>query len=72
VDLLKDFAILDTFLVALDELVISDAYAGVAVLEELVGVAMEPLVGLHDDPPEVEGVPEATLGHLEVGRECLG
>jgi hypothetical protein len=37
-DLLKDFAVPETFLVAIDNLVIPDADASVAVLEELVGV----------------------------------
>jgi hypothetical protein len=38
VDLLKDLAVPETFLVAVDDLVIFDADASVAVLEELVGV----------------------------------
>jgi hypothetical protein len=71
VDLLKDLAIPDTFLVAVDNLVVSDTGAGVAILEELVGVVAEPLIGLHGDPPEVEGVPRVIVGRLEVGRERL-
>jgi hypothetical protein len=71
-DLLKDLAIFDTLLVAFDDLVVPDADAGVAVLEELVGVVAEPLVGLHGDPLEVECVPRAIVGRLEVGREGLG
>jgi hypothetical protein len=38
VDLLKDLAVPDTFLIAIDDLVISDTDAGVAVLEKTVGV----------------------------------
>jgi hypothetical protein len=72
VDLLKDLAILDAFLVALDDLVISDANACVAILEEFFGVVTEPLLGLHDDPPEVEGISREIVGHLEVGGEGLG
>jgi hypothetical protein len=45
---------------------------GVAILEEPVGVVAEPLIGLHDDPPEVEGVPKVIIGHLEVGHEGMG
>jgi hypothetical protein len=37
VDLHKDLVILDAFLAAIDDLVISDANTSVAVLEELVG-----------------------------------
>jgi hypothetical protein len=61
-DLLEDLAIPDAFLVAPNDLVVSDAYAGVAVLEELVRVFMEPFNGLHGDIPEVEGVPRAIVG----------
>jgi hypothetical protein len=38
VDLLQNLAVPKTFLVAIDDLVIPDAYASVAVLEEPVGV----------------------------------
>jgi hypothetical protein len=38
VNLLKDLADLETFLVAIDDLVVSNANTGVAVLEEPVGV----------------------------------
>jgi hypothetical protein len=38
VDLLKDLAVPDTFLIAIDDLVIPDTDAGVAVLEKTVGV----------------------------------
>jgi hypothetical protein len=41
------------------------------VLEEPVGVVVKPLIGLHGDPAEVEGVPRVILGCLEVGREGL-
>jgi hypothetical protein len=37
-DLLEDLAVPETFLVAVDDLVVSNADTGVAVLEELVGV----------------------------------
>jgi hypothetical protein len=40
VDLLKDFAVPETFLVAVDDLVIPDADASVAVLEEPVGAVL--------------------------------
>jgi hypothetical protein len=43
-----------------------DNNAGVAVLEELVGVVAQPLAGLHGHPPEVEGVSRAIIGRLEV------
>jgi hypothetical protein len=69
--LLKDLAILDTLLVTVDDLVILDTDAGVAVLEELVGVMSKLLVGLHGHPPEVEGISRAIVGHLEVGCEGL-
>jgi hypothetical protein len=38
VDLLKDLTVPETFLVAVDDLIVSNADAGVIVLEELVGV----------------------------------
>jgi hypothetical protein len=38
-------------------LVVPNADAGVAVLEEPVGVVPQPLSGLHGHPSEVEGVP---------------
>jgi hypothetical protein len=38
VNLLKDLAVPETFLVAVDDLVVPDAGASVVVLEELVGV----------------------------------
>jgi hypothetical protein len=72
VDLLKDLAIFDALLVALHDQIVPDADAGVAVLEESVGEVTKPLVCLHGDPPEVEGVPRVIVGHLEVGREGLG
>jgi hypothetical protein len=40
VDLLKDLAVLETFFVAVDDLVVPNADAGVAVLEEPVGVVL--------------------------------
>jgi hypothetical protein len=42
-DLVKDLAVPETFLVAVDDLVVPDADAGVAVLEEPVGVVAQPL-----------------------------
>jgi hypothetical protein len=66
VDLLKDLAVPETFLVAVDDLVVPDADASVAVLEEPVGVVPQPLTSLHGNPPEVEGVSRAIIGHLEV------
>jgi hypothetical protein len=72
VNLLKDLAISDDLFVALNDLVVSDANVGIMVLEEPVGVVMEPLLELHDDLPEVEGVSRAIVGHLEVGSEGLG
>jgi hypothetical protein len=44
------------FPVTVDDLVIPNANAGVAVLEELVGVVTKPLACLHGHPLEVEGV----------------
>jgi hypothetical protein len=70
-DLLKDLAISDALLVAVNNLVVSDADTSVAVLEEPVGVVAKPLVGLHGDPPEVEAIPWAIVGRLEVGSEGL-
>jgi hypothetical protein len=66
VDLLKDLAIPKAFLVAVDELVVSDANAGVTVLEEPVGVVAKSLTSLHGHPPEVEGVSRVIVGCLEV------
>jgi hypothetical protein len=45
VDLLKDLAVPEAFLVAVDDLVVSDANASVAVLEETVDVVAKPLAG---------------------------
>jgi hypothetical protein len=70
-DLLKDLAISDALLVAVNDLVVSDADKSVAILEESVGIVAKPLVGLHGDPPKVEGIPRVVVGHLEVGREGL-
>jgi hypothetical protein len=72
VDLLKDFAVSETFLVAVDELVVPNADAGVAILKEPVGVVPQPLSGLHGHPPEVEGISRAIVGHLKVRSEGLG
>jgi hypothetical protein len=72
VDLLKNLVIADTLLVAFDDLVVLDTDVGVTVLEEPVGVVVEPLIGLHGDPLEVEGVPRVIVGRLEVGREGMG
>jgi hypothetical protein len=71
VDLLEDLAVPNAFLVAFNDLIISDAYTGVAVLEEPVCVVAEPFIGLHGDSAEVEGVHRAIVGRLEVGREGL-
>jgi hypothetical protein len=49
--------------------VVPDIDTGIAVLEEPVGVITEPFIRLHGDPPEVECVPKAIVGRLEVGRE---
>jgi hypothetical protein len=65
-DLPEDVAVLDTFLVAVHDLVISDTDVGVAVLEEPVVVVTKPLTGLHGHPPDVEGVSRVIIGHLEV------
>jgi hypothetical protein len=65
-DLLEDLAVLDAFLVAVHNLVVPDANAGFAVLEEPIGVVAKPLVGLHGHPAEVEGVSKAIIGRLEV------
>jgi hypothetical protein len=64
-DLLKDLAVSETFLVAIDDMVIPNADAGVAVLEELIGVVPQPLSGLHGHPSEVEGISRAIVGRLE-------
>jgi hypothetical protein len=71
-DLFEDLVTPNALLVGLDDLVVSDAYTGVAVLEEPIRVFVESLIGLHDDPPEVEGISRVVAGHLEVGREGLG
>jgi hypothetical protein len=71
VDLLKDLAVPETFLVAIDDLVILNADIGVAVLEEPVGVVPQPLTGLHSHPPEVEGIVGVIVRCLEVRREGL-
>jgi hypothetical protein len=55
-DLLKDLAVSKALLVAIDDLVVPDANAGVAVLKEPVGVVTKPLASLHGYPPEVEGI----------------
>jgi hypothetical protein len=55
-DLLKDLVVPETFLVPIDDLVIPVADAGIAVLEEPVGVVAQLLAGLHGHPPEVESV----------------
>jgi hypothetical protein len=66
VDLLKDLAVPDAFLVPVHNLIFPDANAIVAVLKELVGVVAKPLTGLHGHPPEVEGVSRAIVGRLKV------
>jgi hypothetical protein len=71
VDLLKDLAILDAFLVAVNDLIASDDNTCVVVLGEPVGVVTKPLLRLHDNPVEVEGVSRAIVGRLEVGGESL-
>jgi hypothetical protein len=40
VDLLKDLAVPETFLVVVDDLVVSNADAGVTILEEPIGVVL--------------------------------
>jgi hypothetical protein len=72
VDLLKDLTVPETFLVAVDELVVPNADTGVAVLEEPVGVVSQQLARLHGHPPEVEGVAGAIVRRLEVRCEGLG
>jgi hypothetical protein len=71
VDLLKDLAVPETFLVAVDDLVVLDADASVVVLEESVSVVSLPLTNLHGHPPEVEGVSRVIIGRLEVRGEGL-
>jgi hypothetical protein len=71
-DLLKELAIFDALLVAFDDLVIPDTNSLVADLEELVVVVTKLLLGLHVDPPEVEGISRSIAGRLEVGGEGLG
>jgi hypothetical protein len=76
VNLLEDLVVPETFLVAVDDLVVPDADTGVAVLEEPVGVVPQPRTGwcsptaaLQDSwshPPEVEGVARAIIRCLEV------
>jgi hypothetical protein len=65
-DLLKDLAVPEAFHVAVDDLVVPDADASVAVLEEPVGIVSQPLPGLHGHPPDVEGISRAIIGRLEV------
>jgi hypothetical protein len=62
VDLLEDLAFLDTFLLAVHDLVVSNTKAGVAVLEEPVDVVAKPLTGLHGHPPEDEGFSRVIIG----------
>jgi hypothetical protein len=71
-DLLKDLVVPKAFLVAVDDLVVADVNASVAVLEEPVGVVAMPLAGLHGHPPEVEGISRVIVGHLKVQSEGLG
>jgi hypothetical protein len=70
-NLLEDLAVPETFLVAIDNLVVPNTDASVAVLEEPVGVVAQPLTGLHGHPPEVEGVSRVIIGRLEVRIEGL-
>jgi hypothetical protein len=72
VNLLEDLTVPETFLVAIDDLVIPNADTGVAVLEESVGVVPQPLARLHGHPPEVEGIARAIIRRLEVRGEGLG
>jgi sulfur carrier protein ThiS len=72
VDLLKDLAVPEAFLVAIDDLVVPDANASVTILKEPVGVVTKSLAGLHGYPPEVEGVSKLIVGRLEVQSEGLG
>jgi hypothetical protein len=72
VNLFKDLAIPNALIVPLDDLVVFDTSAGFPVLEEPVGVIMEPHIGLHDNSPEVGGISRVVVGHLEVGGEGLG
>jgi hypothetical protein len=51
VDLLKDLAVPEAFLVAVDDLVVADTNASVEVLEEPVGVVPQSLTGFHGHPP---------------------
>jgi hypothetical protein len=69
--MLPNLAVPETFLVAVDNLVVPDTDAGVAVLKELVGVVAQLLTGLHGHPPEVEGISSAIVGRLEVRSEGL-
>jgi hypothetical protein len=72
VDLLKDHRVPKAFLVAINNLVVSDANTGVAVLKEPVGVVAKSLTGLHGHPPEVEVVSRVIVVRLEVQSEGLG
>jgi hypothetical protein len=72
VDLLKDLAVPETFLVAVDDLVIANIDTGAAVFEEPVGVVPQLLARLHGHPPEVEGITGVIVRCLEVRREVLG
>jgi hypothetical protein len=71
-DLLKDLAVPEVFLVAVNDLIVPDTNTGVAILEEPVGVVMQLLTGLHGHPPEDEGVSRVIVGRLEVRSEGLG
>jgi sulfur carrier protein ThiS len=70
-DLIEHLAVPETFLVDVDDQVVPNANAGVAILEEPIGVVTQPLTGLHGDPPEVEGISRAIVGRLEVRSEGL-
>jgi hypothetical protein len=65
-DLLKDLAVPETFLLVVDDLVTPNADTGVVVLEEPIGVVPQPLAGFHGHPPKVEGVAGAIVRRLEV------
>jgi hypothetical protein len=56
-DLIKDLAVPETFLVAVDDMVVPNTDTIVAVLKESIGVVAQPLTGLHGHPPKVEGIP---------------
>jgi hypothetical protein len=69
--ILSDLVVPETFLVAVDDMVVPYTDASVAVLEEPIGVVPQPLARLHGHPPEVEGVSRAIIGRLEVRGEGL-